>query len=194
MPHLHTSQAATGTGDRSRPRAALPALCATQITSWGIVYYAFPVLNARITADTGWSTTATTGAFSGALVVSALAGIPVGRILDRRGPRAVMTVGSLLGVAAVLGIAYAPNLAVFTAAWLVAGVAMAATFYQPAFAALTLPQCLKGLGGPPGGERTGSVPSRSSRSRAAWRPLPSPHSRPRSPNTSAGAPPTRPWP
>jgi MFS family permease len=137
MPHLHTSQAATGTGDRSRPRAALPALCATQITSWGIVYYAFPVLNARITADTGWSTTATTGAFSGALVVSALAGIPVGRILDRRGPRAVMTVGSLLGVAAVLGIAYAPNLAVFTAAWLVAGVAMAATFYQPAFAALT---------------------------------------------------------
>ncbi len=37
-----TSGAATGTGDRSRPRAALPALCVTQITSWGIVYYAFP--------------------------------------------------------------------------------------------------------------------------------------------------------
>ncbi|MFZ4189359.1 MFS transporter, partial [Streptomyces pseudogriseolus] len=31
---------ATGTGDRSRPRTALPALCATQIVSWGIVYYA----------------------------------------------------------------------------------------------------------------------------------------------------------
>ncbi|MEU9954764.1 MFS transporter [Streptomyces sp. NPDC050982] len=137
MSDLHTSRAATGTGDRSRPRAALPALCATQITSWGIVYYAFPVLNARITADTGWSTTATTGAFSGALVVSALAGIPLGRILDRRGPRAVMTAGSLLGVAAILAIAYAPNLALFSAAWLAAGVAMAATFYQPAFAALT---------------------------------------------------------
>ena len=85
MPQAPTRVAPTGTGDRSRPRAALPALCATQITSWGIVYYAFPVLNARITADTGWSTTATTGAFSAALVVSALAGIPVGRILDRRG-------------------------------------------------------------------------------------------------------------
>ncbi|MFE6576157.1 hypothetical protein ACFVMB_01435, partial [Streptomyces rochei] len=48
----------------SRPRAALPALCATQITSWGIVYYAFPVLNPQITADTGWSTTATTAAFA----------------------------------------------------------------------------------------------------------------------------------
>ena len=44
MTELHTSEAATGTGDRSRPRAVLPALCATQITSWGIVYYAFPVL------------------------------------------------------------------------------------------------------------------------------------------------------
>ncbi|MGC0372652.1 hypothetical protein RKD28_000168 [Streptomyces sp. SAI-229] len=37
--------AATGTGDRSRPRAVLPALCVTQIVSWGILYYAFPVLN-----------------------------------------------------------------------------------------------------------------------------------------------------
>lgn len=137
MTNLHTSEAVTGTGDRSRPRAALPALCATQITSWGIVYYAFPVLNPQITAATGWSATATTGAFSGALLVSALTGIPVGRILDRRGPRAVMTTGSLLGVVAVVAIAYAPNLAVFTAAWLLAGVAMAATFYQPAFAALT---------------------------------------------------------
>ncbi|KQW17877.1 MFS transporter [Streptomyces sp. Root369] len=137
MTDLHTRQAATGTGDRSRPRAALPALCASQITSWGIVYYAFPVLNARITADTGWSTTATTGAFSAALIVSAIAGVPVGRILDRRGPRAVMTLGSVLGVAAVLAFAYAPNLTVFTLAWLLAGLSMAATFYQPAFAALT---------------------------------------------------------
>lgn len=137
MADLDARVAATGTGDRSRPRAALPALCATQITSWGIVYYAFPVLNARITADTGWSTTATTAAFSAALLVSALTGVPVGRILDRRGPRAVMTTGSLIGVVAVLAIAYAPNLPAFAAAWMLAGVAMAATFYQPAFAALT---------------------------------------------------------
>ncbi|MGW9024896.1 MFS transporter [Streptomyces sp. NPDC055722] len=137
MTNLHSSEAVTGTGDRSRPRAALPALCITQITSWGIVYYAFPVLNPRITAATDWSATSTTAAFSGALLVSALTGIPVGHILDRRGPRAVMTTGSVLGVAAVLAIANAPNLLAFTAAWMLAGVAMAATFYQPAFAALT---------------------------------------------------------
>lgn len=49
----------------------------------------------------------------------------------------MMTTGSVLGVMAVVAIAYAPNLAAFTAAWLLAGVVMAATFYQPAFAALT---------------------------------------------------------
>ncbi|MFF7337369.1 MFS transporter [Streptomyces sp. NPDC008163] len=129
--------AATGTGDRSRPRAALPALCATQIVSWGIVYYAFPVLNPQITAATGWPAGATTAAFSLGLVVSALAGIRVGRILDRRGPRAVMTAGSVLGVISLLIVAAAPNLPLFIAGWMLAGLAMAATFYQPAFAALT---------------------------------------------------------
>ncbi|MGW7457361.1 MFS transporter [Streptomyces sp. NPDC054797] len=137
MPRTPADEAATGTGVRSRPRAALPALCATQITSWGIVYYAFPVLAPRITADTGWSPAATTAAFSGALLVSALAGIPLGRVLDRRGPRAVMTAGSVLAALALVAIACAPDLAVFTAGWLLAGVAMAATFYRPAFAALT---------------------------------------------------------
>ncbi len=116
MTDLRSGGAVTGTGVRSRPRAALPALCATQITSWGIVYYAFPVLNPRITAATG--------AFSGALLVSALTGIPVRRVLDRRSPRAVMTTGSVLGVLALLAVACVPHPAVFAGAWLVAGASM----------------------------------------------------------------------
>ncbi|MFD5193187.1 MFS transporter [Streptomyces sp. NPDC058357] len=137
MTDLNTPGTATGTQDRSRPRAVLPALCVTQITSWGIVYYAFAVLNPSITAETGWPAGATTAAFSSALLVSALAGIRVGRIIDHRGPRTVMTAGSLLGVASILIVAAAPNLPTFFAGWLLAGLAMAATFYQPAFAALT---------------------------------------------------------
>jgi MFS family permease len=115
----------------------LPALCATQIVSWGIVYYAFPVLNPQITAATGWTAGATTAAFSFGLLISALAGIRVGRILDRRGPRTVMAAGSLIGAASLTIVAAAPNLPVFIAGWALAGLAMAATFYQPAFAALT---------------------------------------------------------
>ncbi|KIQ67320.1 major facilitator transporter [Kitasatospora griseola] len=129
--------AATDAPVRLSPRAALPALCLTQITGWGILFYAFPVLLSRITRATGWSTQATTGAFSAALLTSALVGIPVGRLLDRRGPRVVMTAGSALGAVALAGVALAPNLPVFLLAWLAAGAAMAATFYQPAFAAVT---------------------------------------------------------
>jgi MFS family permease len=92
---------------------------------------------AAITADTGWPATAATGAFSVGLVVSAGMGVPVGRWLDRIGPRRVMTAGSVLAVPATLAIAAAPNLWWFGAAWVAAGVAMAAVLYPPAFAALT---------------------------------------------------------
>ncbi|WP_181785262.1 MFS transporter [Streptomyces phytophilus] len=137
MSDVGTRGDATAAGRRPRPRAALPALCLTQITSWGVVYYAFPVLNPEITAATGWSPAATTAAFSAALLVSALAGIRIGRILDARGPRGVMTLGSAAAVTSLAVIATAPNLPQFVAGWLLAGLAMAATFYQPAFAALT---------------------------------------------------------
>jgi MFS family permease len=48
-----------------------------------------------------------------------------------------MTTGSVLALPATLAIAAAPTLAWFGAAWMVAGVAMAAVLYPPAFAALT---------------------------------------------------------
>jgi MFS family permease len=115
----------------------LAVLCVTEIVSWGVLYYAFPVLAPSIAADTGWPMATTTAAFSTGLVVSALVGIWSGRLLDRIGPRPVMTAGSVLAVPAVLGIATAPSLPVFFSGWALAGVAMAATLYPPAFAALT---------------------------------------------------------
>jgi hypothetical protein len=48
-----------------------------------------------------------------------------------------MTAGSVLGCAALLGVALASNLPAFLAAWLLTGTAMAVTFYQPAVTALT---------------------------------------------------------
>ncbi|GAA1194727.1 MFS transporter [Pseudonocardia alaniniphila] len=118
-------------------RRVLTVLCVTEITSWGILYYAFPVLAPGIAADTGWSIGTITAAFSLGLVVSALVGIPAGRWLDRFGPRLIMTGGSVLAAPALLGIATAPSLPWFFAAWALAGVAMACVLYQPAFAALT---------------------------------------------------------
>ncbi|WP_260191911.1 MFS transporter [Actinophytocola gossypii] len=118
-------------------RLALSTLCATQITSWGVLYYAFPVLAGDITAATGWSTAAITAALSASQLVAALIGIPVGRWLDRYGPREVMTAGSVLAVPAVVAVATASSLVWFVAAWLLVGAAMGAVLYPPAFAALT---------------------------------------------------------
>ena len=93
-------------------RRVLVVLCVTEIVSWGVLYYAFPVLAPSIAADTGWSIAAVTAAFSTGLVVSALVGIPAGRWLDRIGPRPVMTLGSVLAFPPWPGIATRPDAAV----------------------------------------------------------------------------------
>ena len=118
-------------------RRVLVILCLTEITSWGILYYAFPVLSVSITTDTGWSASTITAAFSLGQLAAALTGIPVGRLLDRTGPRAIMTGGSILAVPSLLAVALAPNPVVFFLGWLTAGIAMGAVLYPPAFAALT---------------------------------------------------------
>jgi MFS family permease len=122
---------------RAGLRRVLATLCVTEITSWGVLYYAFPVLAPTISASTGWSTTWVVGAFSASQLAAAAVGIPVGRWLDRHGPRGVMTAGSMLAVAAAVAIAVAPGFVWFACAWVLAGVAMGAVLYPPAFAALT---------------------------------------------------------
>jgi MFS family permease len=118
-------------------RRVVAVLCGTEITSWGVLFYAFPVLLTSISADEGWPVTHLVAAFTGGQVLAAVAGVWVGRRIDVRGPRAVMTAGSVVGVVAAAGVALAPTLPAFFAAWLLAGLAMSATLYAPAFAAVT---------------------------------------------------------
>jgi len=66
----------------------------TETISWGVVYYAFSVFLRPIQAELGWSQVALTGAFSLALLLSGIAAIPVGRLLDTHRPRLLMTFGS----------------------------------------------------------------------------------------------------
>ena len=123
--------------ERAGPRNVLVVLCLTQITSWGVLFYAFPVLAPTIARDTGWSMPAVIVGFSLAQIVSAVVGIPVGRVLDRRGPRVVMTCGSVLAVSAVVLLATSRSYPAFLVAWFLIGTAMAGVLYQPAFAAVT---------------------------------------------------------
>ncbi|MFL1375973.1 MULTISPECIES: MFS transporter [unclassified Nocardiopsis] len=118
-------------------RRGLWVLCVTVTTCYGVLFYAFPVLAPSIAADTGWSLASVTAWFSASQVVAGLAGILVGRRVQARGPRPVMTAAALIAVPAVAAIAVSRDPVVFAAAWLVAGAAMAGLFYPPAFAALT---------------------------------------------------------
>jgi MFS family permease len=145
-PDPSTGNAATRPGVDS-PGTASPAvpgltravtvLCTTEIVSWGVLFYAFPVLAPSISAEEGWPMVSLVAAFTVALVVSGGCGVWVGRRIDHAGPRTVMTTGSVLAAASVLALAWAPTLPWFFAAWVLAGAAMSATLYAPAFAAVT---------------------------------------------------------
>lgn len=126
-------------GLRGRPggHGAFLALCLSVITSRGTLFYAFPVIAPAISKDGGWPLPHLTAAFSASQVVAAGVGIPLGRLVDRRGPRAVMTAASLVAVPALLAVAAAPGFGWFLVGWLLVGAAMAGIFYQPGFAALT---------------------------------------------------------
>lgn len=126
-----------GTLSPSGLRRVVIILSLTEITSWGVLYYAFPVLAPAIAADTGWSLPALIAAFSASQIASAICGLGVGRIIDRYGPRTIMTAGSVLSIPAIVTIAMAPAYPMFFAGWILAGAAMSALLYPPAFAALT---------------------------------------------------------
>lgn len=136
------------TGHGSPPGAALSAgriyygwvvvgtLCVTETVTWGIVYYGFPVFLRPMEEALGASRVAVTGALSVGIGVSALAAIPVGRWIDRHGARALMTAGSCLATALCVAWALVGSLPALYAVWALMGLALAATLYEPAFAAV----------------------------------------------------------
>jgi MFS family permease len=111
----------------------LAALCVTETISWGIVYYGFPVFLSAVERDLHASSVAVTGAFSIALAIAAAAGVPVGRWLDRCGPRALMTAGSCLAAGLLLAWSRIHSVGALYAVWCGLGLAMAAVLYEPAF-------------------------------------------------------------
>lgn len=111
----------------------LTALALAEVTSWGILYYAFPVFLEPMRAEFGWSIAQMTGAYSLALLLAGLAAIPVGWWLDKHGPRLLMTVGSCVAVLLVIAWSQTSNLLGFYLIWAGIGLVMAAVLYEPAF-------------------------------------------------------------
>lgn len=118
-------------------RQVVTVLCTTQIISWGALFYTLPVLAPTIARETGWSLTLVVAAFTGAQLFAAAGSVLVGRTINAQGPRTVMSLGAVVGTLGLVGVAVAPDLLLFALAWAVAGSAMSAVLYPPAFAALT---------------------------------------------------------
>jgi MFS family permease len=113
------------------------ALGVTETVSYGVLVYAFSVLLLPMQDDLHWSRLALTGAFSLAILVSGLAGIRVGRLLDYHNPRPLMTAGSALGALLVLAWSQVGNLMQLYVLFAGLGLVMALVLYEPAFIVVT---------------------------------------------------------
>ncbi len=121
----------------SRNLRLIGALGITQIVSWGTLYYAIAVLGESMRGELGISSQTLFGAYSLCLLISALIAPAVGRAIDRHGGRRVMSLGSVVAAAALVAIANVHSTTALYAAWALAGVAMAMTMYDAAFATLS---------------------------------------------------------
>jgi hypothetical protein len=115
---------------------AVPVLGVTQIIAWGALFYP-PVLTVpMIAAERGWSMTLAMGGFSLALLAAGLASPRVGRLIDRYGGHRVMSAGSLIGALGLVLLIHADHPLAYLSVWVLLGVAIAASLYDPAFATL----------------------------------------------------------
>jgi MFS family permease len=110
------------------------ALGLTTIISYGTTQYLFGVLVVPLGSDLGWSRASVSGAYALGVIVGGLVGLPVGRLVDRFGARVLMSLGSVLGGASLLGLARVQALWQFYALWAGGiGIATALTFYPVTF-------------------------------------------------------------
>ena len=118
------------------PRRAVLTLGVTQTIGYACSTYLPATLAKPMAADVGMSTSGVFLAFSAALLLQAVTGPRIGKLVDHRGGRLPLTAASLLFAAGLVGLAVAQTPAVLIAAWFVIGFGMSAGLYDIAFAGL----------------------------------------------------------
>ena len=127
---------APAAGLRVSPGVLVWTLSTAQLVSWGILFYSFAVFVVPMEAELGWSKAVLNAALSVGLIVSGLFAPWVGAQIDRGRAHLIMTLGSLLGTAALLAWAAVDSPAAFFLVWVALGAAMGCTLYEPGFAVL----------------------------------------------------------
>ncbi len=125
-----------GEAARRPATVAILALGITQIIAWGTTLYALGVLGKPIAADTGWGQSLVFGGLTVGLLVSSAISAFIGRLVDRRGGRFVMSIGSILTAIGLVALSAVADPYAYLAAWAFLGLAMRMSLYDAAFAAL----------------------------------------------------------
>ena len=120
----------------SRVTQTICALGLTQIISWGTTLYALGVLGKPIAADTGWSQTLVFGGLTVGLLTSSLISTFIGKLIDVRGGRVIMSIGTALLSAGLVILSQVEGPLTYLAAWAFLGVGMRMTLYDAAFPSL----------------------------------------------------------
>ncbi len=112
-------------------------LSLAQLISWGSVFYLFALVMGPVEQALGVGRVQSSLAFSLCLLTDGLLAFWVGRLIDRGFERAVMTTGSVLLALGLALHARVTSLTGFYTVWILLGVGMAMTLYQPVFAVVT---------------------------------------------------------
>lgn len=134
---LRLADRLTHGGDAGYGWVIVGAFGVTETVSYGVLAYAFAVLLVPMQESTGWSAAAIAGAYSLALLVSGVAGLRVGRLLDQRSPRLLMTAGSALAALLVVAWSRVSSLLELYLVFAGLGIAMALVLYESAFVVIT---------------------------------------------------------
>jgi MFS family permease len=134
-----------GTRDGSCMQLRLPpvrlgrvvaVLGTAQTIGWASSYYIPAVLAAPMAASFGLSPVWVFGAFSMAMIVSAVVGPWAGARIDRSGGRSVLMLSNLIFAAGLTLLAVAPSPFILFAGWAIVGLGMGMGLYEAAFATL----------------------------------------------------------
>lgn len=120
----------------SRMWPVVAALGAAQTIAWASTYYLPAALGSAIAADTGLSTFAFFAIVTAALVISALLGPAVGRIVDRRGGRLVLAASTIPNALGLIALSQADSAIEVCAAWLALAIGMGLGLYEVSAAML----------------------------------------------------------
>lgn len=112
------------------------ALGTSLTVSWASSYYIPAILAVPMAKDLGLSPVWVFGAFSMAMVVSAMIGPWAGARIDGFGGRGVLMVSNLVFATGLAVLAVAPSLPILFAGWAVIGLGMGIGLYEAGFATL----------------------------------------------------------